>query len=62
MLLLIAHLFMQLMEHAMRTKGLETKIKMLGEEIKGALSYAQLNAQDLVEILLPFQIRLEISY
>ena len=62
MMLLMAHLFMQLLEHYEKQRGMEVKIKMLGQEIKGALSYAQLNAQNLVEILLPFQIRLEISY
>lgn len=61
-LMLIAHLIMQLLEHYMKTQDNAKKIMEIGKEIKEALRYAHLNAQDYVEILKPFQIRQEIPY
>ncbi len=61
-LLLIAHLFMQLLEHYLKIKGMPEKIKTIGKEIKEALRSAHLNAQDWVEIFRPIQIRMEIPY
>lgn len=62
MLLLIAHIFMQLPEHYLKTKTMTKKIKMIGKAIKEALRLAHLNAKDYVEILSPRQIRQEVSY
>lgn len=62
MFLLISHLFMQLLEHYIETKGLKEKIKTIGKEIKEALRFAHLNAKDYVEILRPRQIRQEVPY
>lgn len=62
MLLLMAHMFMQLLEHYLKTKGLPEKIKTIGKEIKEALRTALLNAKEMVEILKVIQIRQEISY
>ena len=53
-LMLIAHLIIQLLEHYMKTQNNSKKIKEIGKEIKEALRYAHLNAQDYVEILKPF--------
>lgn len=61
-LLLISHLFMQLLEHYLKTKALTEKIKTIGKAIKEALRLAHLNAKDYVEILSPRQIRQEVSY
>lgn len=61
-LLLISHLFMQLLEHYLKVKGRNEKIQTIGKEMKKAFSCSLLNAQDIVKILLPIQIRIEISY
>ena len=61
-LLLISHLIMQLLEHYMEAQGNSKKIKQLGKEIKEALRFAHLNANDYVEILQPIQFRQEVPY
>lgn len=61
-MLLISHLFMQLLEHYLKTIDLREKIKTIGKELKEALRFAHLNAKDYVEILSPRQIRQEVSY
>lgn len=60
--LLISHLFMQLLEHYLKTKKRAEKIMTIGKEIKEALRFAHLNAQDFVEILTPIQVRQEVPY
>lgn len=61
-ILLISYLFMQLLEHYLKTKKLKEKIKTIGKEIKMALRFAHLNALDYIAILAPSQIRQEIPY
>lgn len=59
---LISHLIMQLLEHYEKTKQRFETIRKLGEDIKEALRFTLLSAQDIKEIATPFYISRLIPY
>lgn len=62
MITLISHLIMQLVEHYEKTKQRFVTIRELGEDIKEALRFTPLSAQDIKEIATRFYISRLIPY